>query len=47
MTVVGSGTRRAYYCANAKEKGPTVCVGLPGNRLDLLQPLVLDGLRDD
>ncbi|CUH36607.1 hypothetical protein JSE7799_01221 [Jannaschia seosinensis] len=46
MTVAGSGNRRAYYCANAKEKGPTICTGMPGLRLDRLQPLVLTGLRD-
>jgi DNA invertase Pin-like site-specific DNA recombinase len=47
MTVAGTGARRAYYCANAKEKGATVCTGLPGIRIDKLQPLVLAGLRDE
>ncbi|MFZ7094520.1 recombinase zinc beta ribbon domain-containing protein, partial [Primorskyibacter sp. 2E233] len=28
MTVAGSGRSRAYYCANAKEKGPSVCGGI-------------------
>ncbi|GGM00385.1 resolvase [Pseudooceanicola nanhaiensis] len=47
MTVAGSGKSRAYYCANAKEKGPSVCRGMPGLRIDRLQPLVLSGLRDE
>jgi hypothetical protein len=47
MTVAGTGARRAYYCANAKEKGATVCTGLPGIHIDKLQPLVLAGLRDE
>ena len=47
MTVAGTGARRAYYCANAKEKGAAVCSGLPGIRIDKLQPLVLAGLRDE
>ena len=47
MTVAGTGARRAYYCANAKEKGAAICKGLPGIRLDRLQPLVLAGLRDE
>ncbi len=47
MTVAGTGARRAYYCANAKEKGPSVCSGLPGLRIDRLQPMVLAGLRDE
>ena len=47
MTVAGSGARRAYYCANAKEKGAAICKGIPGIRIDRLQPLVLAGLRDE
>ncbi|NNU82237.1 recombinase family protein, partial [Halovulum dunhuangense] len=47
MTVAGSSKSRAYYCANAKEKGPSVCPGMPGLRVDRLQPQVLSGLRDD
>ncbi len=47
MTVAGTGKRRAYYCSNAKEKGAAVCKGLPGIRIDRLQPLVLAGLRDE
>tara|TARA_R110000851_G_scaffold92886_1_gene202679 strand:+ start:7906 stop:9024 length:1119 start_codon:yes stop_codon:yes gene_type:complete len=47
MTAAGIGARRAYNCANAKEKGAAVCAGLPGVRIDRLQPLVLAGLRDE
>ncbi len=47
MTVAGADNRRAYYCANAKEKGPTVCTGQPGLRLDRLEPLVLSALRTE
>ena len=46
MTVAGAGDRRAYYCANAKEKGPSACSGFPGLRLDKLQPAVLSALRN-
>ena len=28
--MAGKGTRRRYYCANAKEKGEAVCTGMPG-----------------
>jgi hypothetical protein len=37
----------AYYCANAKEKGPSVCTGFRGLRESVALPLVLSGLRDD
>ena len=47
MTVAGSGKSRAYYCADSKGKGPAVCAGMPGLRLDRLQPLILTGLRDE
>lgn len=30
LTVAGKGERRRYYCANAKEKGRSVCEGMPG-----------------
>ena len=34
MTVAGAAKYRTYYCANAKEKGPSVCVGSRGLRDD-------------
>ena len=34
MTVAGKGERRRYYCANAKEKGASVCTGMPGVKDD-------------
>jgi site-specific DNA recombinase len=30
LTVAGSANATRYYCANAKEKGPAVCEGMPG-----------------
>ncbi|WP_375173883.1 recombinase family protein [Pseudooceanicola sp.] len=47
MTVAGSGKYKTYYCANAKEKGPSVCTGFRGLRESVALPLVLSGLRDD
>ena len=44
MTVAGSGASRAFYCANAKEKGPAVCGGMPGLRLDRIEPVVMAGI---
>ncbi|QAX28721.1 recombinase family protein [Leisingera sp. NJS204] len=45
MTVAGSGKYKTYYCANAKEMGPSVCSGFRGLRESVAQPLVLSGLR--
>ena len=45
LTVAGSGRSKAYYCANAKEKGESVCAGMPGLRLALIEPLILDSIR--
>ena len=47
MTVAGSGGYKAYYCANAKEMGPSVCEGFRGLKEDRALPLVLAGLRDE
>jgi len=45
LTVAGSGKTRRYYCANAKEKGPTVCTGMKGlKEADAAKPL-LDVLK--
>ncbi|SFB10216.1 Site-specific DNA recombinase [Poseidonocella pacifica] len=47
MTVAGAGKYKTYYCADAKEKGPSVCIGFRGLRESVALPLVLSGLRDD
>ncbi|SMD14070.1 recombinase family protein, partial [Primorskyibacter flagellatus] len=46
MTVAGSGKYKAYYCANAKEKGATICEGMPGLKIAKATPTVLAALRD-
>ena len=45
LTIAGSGRRKRYYCANAKEKGPAVCAGMPGLLQDVGEQTVLRGLR--
>lgn len=47
MTMAGTGKYKTYYCANAKEMGPSVCAGFRGLRDSIALPLVLAGLRDD
>ncbi|MBJ3764377.1 recombinase family protein [Maribius pontilimi] len=47
MTVAGTGKYKTYYCANAKEKGGSVCEGFRGLRESIALPLVLSGLRAD
>ncbi|MFZ3582117.1 recombinase family protein [Loktanella sp. DJP18] len=47
MTVAGAAKYKTYYCANAKEKGPSVCAGFRGLRESVALPLVLDGLRSE
>ncbi|WP_083480435.1 recombinase family protein [Jannaschia seosinensis] len=47
MTVAGAGKYKTYYCASAKEKGPSVCAGFRGLRDSIALPLVLSGLRED
>lgn len=45
LTVAGSGASKYYYCANNKEKGPSVCEGMPGLRQRDAEELLLAGLR--
>lgn len=47
MTVAGSGKYRSYYCANAKEKGPSVCSGMKGLHEAKASELVLPALRSE
>lgn len=47
MTVAGTGKYKTYYCAEAKEKGPSVCTGFRGLRDSIALPLVLSGLRQN
>ncbi|WP_299357077.1 zinc ribbon domain-containing protein [uncultured Shimia sp.] len=42
----GSGDRKMYYCANAKEKGPAVCADLPGIRKTIIEEEVVSRMRD-
>jgi site-specific DNA recombinase len=44
MNIGGSKPKR-YYCANAREKGPVACKGIPGIAKDKLEDLVLGGLQ--
>jgi DNA invertase Pin-like site-specific DNA recombinase len=44
MNIGGSNPKR-YYCANARERGETVCKGVPGIAQAKLESLVLDGIR--
>ena len=45
LTIAGSGARKRYYCANAKEKGPAVCEGMPGLKEIDAAETILSGLR--
>ena len=45
LTVAGSGKYKAYYCANAKEKGAAICEGTPGLKVAKATPVVLAALR--
>jgi site-specific DNA recombinase len=45
MTVAGTGERKRYYCANAKEKGPAVCGGMPGLKEVDAAESILSGLK--
>ncbi|WP_417260627.1 recombinase family protein [Celeribacter sp.] len=45
LTVAGSGKTRRYYCANAKEKGPSVCTGMPGIKEADAATAILSGLK--
>ncbi|WP_373429700.1 hypothetical protein [Paracoccus sp. WLY502] len=44
--VAGSGSSKSYYCANAKQKGPAVCTGMPGLRKAAVEGIILHGLRE-
>ncbi|WP_180325253.1 recombinase family protein, partial [Cereibacter azotoformans] len=49
MTVAGGSTtggKRRYYCANAKEKGASVCAGFPGILQSEIESFALQGLLD-
>lgn len=46
LTVAGTGKYKAYYCANAKEKGAAICEGMPGLRVAKVTPVVLSALRE-
>ncbi|MCE6971082.1 recombinase family protein, partial [Cereibacter sphaeroides] len=49
MTVAGgsaTGGKRRYYCANAKEKGASVCTGFPGILQSAIESFALQGLLD-
>ncbi|EAU44721.1 recombinase family protein [Salipiger bermudensis] len=47
MTVAGSGKYKAYYCANAKEKGKSVCAGFRGLKETRASEMVLSALRSE
>ena len=46
LIVAGSGRSKGYYCANAKQKGPAVCTGMPGLRAAAVEEIILGGLRE-
>lgn len=46
LIVAGSGNSKGYYCANANQKGPAICLGMPGLRKDAVEEIVLGGLRE-
>ena len=45
MTIGGAAPKR-YYCANARDKGHSICKGMPGILRESLEAHVLNGLRD-
>ncbi|UWS81310.1 recombinase family protein [Phaeobacter sp. G2] len=45
LTVAGSGKARRYYCANAKEKGASVCSGMRGLKEEDAATSILSGLK--
>ena len=47
MTVAGSGKYKSYYCADAKEKGPSVCTGFRGLKETRASELVLGALQTE
>lgn len=46
LIVAGKDDRKRYYCANAKEKGPSVCSGMPGVLKRDAETRILAALRD-
>ncbi|GGF65734.1 hypothetical protein GCM10011402_17320 [Paracoccus acridae] len=46
LIVSGSGRSKGYNCANAKQKGPAVCTGMPGLRKAAVEEIELDGLHE-
>ncbi|WP_424511193.1 recombinase family protein [Rhodovulum steppense] len=47
MTIAGSGKSKRYYCANAKEKGPAVCQGMPGLLQSVAETTIIVGLQHE
>ncbi|OWY04615.1 resolvase [Thioclava sp. F1Mire-8] len=47
MTVAGTGKYKAYYCADAKEKGKSVCAGFRGLKEVRASEMVLSALRSE
>ena len=45
LIVAGAGRSRGYYCANHKQKGASVCSGMPGVRQRDIEPFVLDAFK--
>ncbi|WP_281985124.1 recombinase family protein [Thalassorhabdomicrobium marinisediminis] len=45
LTIAGSGKARRYYCANAKEKGASICAGMPGLKEQDAATSILSGLK--
>ena len=48
MTIAGGNPKagkRRYYCANAREKGEAICVGMPGVLQSEIEELALSGIR--
>ena len=46
LTIAGTGERRRYYCADAREKGSAVCDGFKGLLQVDAERLVLAGLKE-
>ena len=46
MNIAASQPKR-YYCANSREKGKSVCAGIPGIPKDRLEQHVLNGIRTE
>ena len=42
---VGGSNPKRLYCANAREKGKSICKGIPGIAVEKLEGIVLSGLR--